>query len=154
MKTYYIDRTRDYYRAQGFSTDYTWSQYDETPFATLGKPLNASRVTLVTTGVVEADIPKPIRTAKHYAFSDVPEAFFTEELSWDKTTTHMRDRSSYFPVEILRALEEEQFIGDIAPRFHFVPTEYSQRLTIEQDAPSIVDACLEDEVDIAILIPL
>lgn len=154
MKIRYIDRTRDYYRAQGFSTDYTWSQNDDIPFTRPSKPLSDCRVTLVTTGVVEADIPKPIRTAQHYSFSDVPSEFYTEELSWDKTTTHMRDRSSYFPIEILESFADEQIIGDIAPRFHFVPTEYSQRLTILQDAPNIARACQEDEVDIAILIPL
>ena len=154
MKIRYIDRTRDYYRAQGFKADYAWSTNDETPFTPLTKLLSECTVTFVTTAVVESDIPKPIRTAQHYDFASAPAQFFTEELSWDKVTTHTRDRSSYFPIEVLRSLEEEGVIGNIASRFHFVPTEYSQRLTIDQDAPAIADACTEDEVDIAILIPL
>jgi hypothetical protein len=35
-----------------------------------------------------------------------------------------------------------------------VPTEYSQRRTIEQDAPEILRRCREDEADAALLVPL
>ena len=73
----------------------------------------------------------------------VPGEFFGKELS-----------RCALEIIVLRSLEEEGVIGSIASRFHFVPTEYSQRLTIDQDAPAIADACTEDEVDIAILIPL
>ena len=61
MKIRYIDRTRDYYRAQGFKADYAWSTNDETPFTPLTKPLSECTVTFVTTAVVESNIPKPIR---------------------------------------------------------------------------------------------
>ena len=72
MKIRYIDRTRDYYRAQGFKADYAWSTNDETPFTPLTKPLSECTVTFVTTAVVESDIPKPIRTAQHYDFESAP----------------------------------------------------------------------------------
>ena len=72
MKIRYIDRTRDYYRAQGFKADYAWSTNDETPFTPLTKPLSECTVTFVTTAVVESDIPKPIRTAQHYDFASAP----------------------------------------------------------------------------------
>ena len=45
-------------------------------------------------------------------------------------------------------------IGSLAARFHGVPTEYSQRRTIEQDGPEILRRCREDEVDAALLVPL
>jgi len=35
-----------------------------------------------------------------------------------------------------------------------VPTDYSQRRTLEQDAPEILRRCREDEVDVALLVPL
>jgi len=35
-----------------------------------------------------------------------------------------------------------------------VPTDYSQRRTIEQDAPQILARCREDGVDVALLVPL
>lgn len=111
-------------------------------------------VGLITTAVSEPGIPKPIREAKSYPTSEIPENFDTSELSWDKDSTHTDDRESYFPIEILRQLNAEGVIGDIAPRYHFVPTEFSQRLTEDIDAPATVAACFADQVDIALLIPL
>lgn len=94
------------------------------------------------------------RKARSIDFEDAPDAFFTEDLSWDKITTHTDDRETFFPLETLRQLVREGRISSLAKRFHFVPTEYSQRHTIEDDAPRILDACIEDAVDIAILVPL
>ena len=150
----YMARTRDYYRAQGFTSDYSWANNTETPLSLPKKELKEAVVTIITTAVVESDIPKPIRTAASYAWDRVPNAFDTSEVSWDKETTHTNDRQSYFPMEALQQLQAEGTIGRLANRFHFVPTEYSQRHTVDEDAPSILAACIEDEVDIAILVPL
>jgi hypothetical protein len=150
----YIERTKAYYRAQGFDRDYQWAMNTETPFSKPAKPLESARITLVTTAVVEPNIPKPIRTAKSYPFSEAPAQFDTAELSWDKVTTHTNDRETYFPLQALDARIAAGDIGSLAPRFHFIPTEYSQRHTRDQDAPLIAQHCLEDAVDLAILIPL
>ncbi|MCH8257330.1 MAG: hypothetical protein IIA75_05435 [Proteobacteria bacterium] len=150
----YIRRTRDYYRAQGFKTDYVWARFDETPFSPLTRPLADCTVTLVTTAVVEQEIPKPIRDARSYSFTEVPENFCTDDLAWDKVTTNTDDRQSYFPLEVLSELAESNRIGKLAPRFHFVPTEYSHASTLEKDAPTILEACRIDQVDIALLVPL
>ena len=34
----YMQRTRDYYRAQGFEDAYRWAQVDAVPFTPLSKP--------------------------------------------------------------------------------------------------------------------
>lgn len=153
-KIEYIQRTRDYYRAQGFERDYAWARNDDIPLTLLPRPLAEATVTLVTTAVVDPEVPKNLREASSHAFDAVPEAFDTRDLSWDKVTTHTRDRGSYFPVEILRELVSEGRLGRLAERFHFVPTEYSQRHTLDKDAPATLAACVQDEVDVAILVPL
>ncbi len=150
----YMERTRIYYRAQGFEKDYVWAHYEDSPFHQLEKPLSESRVTVVTTAVTHTNIPKAVRAAESISFNDVPDSFLTSELAWDKVTTHTDDRQSYFPLEVLNELVTAKFIGDIALRYHFVPTQYSHRATIEEDAPAVTRACLEDQVDIALLIPL
>lgn len=150
----YMERTRLFYRAQGFEKDYVWAHYDDTHFHQLKRPLDQCRVTVVTTAVTHGDIPKAVRAAESIPFSETPEHFETSELAWAKETTHTDDRQSYFPLEVLKQLEEEGVIGSLAPRYHFVPTQYSHRATITEDAPAISAACIEDEVDIAILIPL
>ncbi|MCB1647773.1 MAG: hypothetical protein KDI36_20100 [Pseudomonadales bacterium] len=149
----YMQRSRDFYGAQGFKP-YQWPHFDDIPFTRPGKPLNECRVAIVTTAVAEGDTPKPVRTAKAYPLDQVPERFRTDELSWDKECTHTDDRESYFPLASLRQLADEGTIGSLSPRFCFVPTEYSQRSTREEDAPAILAACQQDEVDVAILVPL
>ena len=149
-----MERTRLFYRAQGFTRDYVWAHHEDTPFHHLNKPVSECRVTVVTTAVTNADIPKPVRAAESTPFSDAPDNFYTAELAWDKETTHTDDRQSYFPLEVLSRLAQENRIRDLADRYHFVPTQYSHRATVAEDAPAIRQACIEDEVDIAILIPL
>lgn len=44
----YMDRTRAYYRALGYTKDYVWATHDEVPFTRLAKPLRETRIGLVT----------------------------------------------------------------------------------------------------------
>ena len=150
----YMQRTRDYYRAQGYPKDYVWAQHDDVPFHPLAKPLADCRVTIVTTAVPDPRLHKSVRRAESLLFSAAPAAFDTKDQAWDRENTHTNDRHSYFPYEALRSLAEEGVIGALTERFHHVPTHYSQRLTIEEDAPQVADACVQDEVDIALLCPL
>lgn len=152
----YMERTRRYYEAQGFERPYQWSHHEDIPFHQPTKPLERSRVTIVTTAIHPDDARQVMvgRAARSIALAEVPDNFFTDDLSWDKVTTHTRDRGSYFPLEPLQEMAAKGTIGSLAPRFHFVPTEYSQRHTINSDAPAILAACMQDEVDVALLVPL
>ena len=148
FRSLYMEKTRRYYEAQGFERAYRWAEYDDIPFTPLKKPLEDCRVTLITTAVPDGNVPKLLRKATSIPLEEVPESFFTDDLSWDKKATHTRDRASYFPLELCLQLVEEGTIGSLSERFHFVPTDYSQRHTLEDDAPSILKACQEDEVEI------
>lgn len=150
----YMERTRLFYRAQGFDRDYVWAHFETTPFLSPGKPLEDCVVTVVTTAVAHPEIPKPIRKAESIPFTEAPARFDTSELSWDKEATHTDDRQSYFPLEVLNDLAGQGIIKSVSRRFHFVSTQYSHRATSLDDAPSIAKACREDEVDIALLTPL
>ncbi|MDQ2831757.1 MAG: glycine reductase, partial [Chloroflexota bacterium] len=44
-------------------------------------------------------------------------------------------------------------IGRVAPRFHGVPTDRSQRATMQRDAPEVLAHCREDGADVALLVP-
>ena len=152
----YMERTRNYYAAQGFQQAYQWAHFDDIPFTRPAKPLADSTVAIITTAISGEDIEVPMvgRTARSIPVVQAPAKFLTDDLSWDKETTHTEDRESYFPLMFLEQLLENNRIGRIAPRFHFVPTEYSQRQTIDADAPFILQSCIEDEVDVAILVPI
>jgi hypothetical protein len=149
----YMQRTRHFYRAKGFSP-YQWARHSSIPWQKLRKPLAESRVALVSTAVPDEAILKPERVATSWGLAEAPTNFGTQELSWDKQTTHTNDRRSYFPLEDLLAAAQSGLIGSVAPRFHFLPTHFSQRQTVTRDGPAITRACIDDEVDIAILVPL
>ena len=44
----YMDRTRHYYRALGYTQDYIWATFDDVPFSQPAKPLSEMRIVLIT----------------------------------------------------------------------------------------------------------
>ncbi|HET7157735.1 MAG TPA: hypothetical protein VFI62_01985, partial [Burkholderiales bacterium] len=71
----------------------------------------------------------------------------------DRTHTSMEDSGTWFPLPALRACVASGRIGALASRFHGVPTNRSQRHTLEVDCPQVLSRCREDGVDAAILVP-
>jgi hypothetical protein len=156
----YIDRTREFYAAQGYEKPYVWAHHDEVPFAPLAKPLAQSRVALITTASPWREgepVDGVLRGGKQVwsgPTSAPPERLYTDDLAWDKQATHTCDVESFLPIRRLQERAAQGRIGSVAPRFHGVPTDYSQRRTLEQDAPEILARCREDRVDVALLVPL
>jgi hypothetical protein len=155
----YIDRTREYYAAQGYSTPYMWAHYESIPFTPLSKPLTECRVGLVTT----AGLPKPPgAVATMFVGKELyvepanppPQRFFTDDLFWDKKATHTEDVDSFMPINRLSEFVTSRRIGSASPRFYGVPTDYSQSRTLEHYAPQILEWCREDGLDIVLLMAL
>lgn len=150
----YMRRTRDYYRAQGYSSDYQWAHFDETPFQPVSKPLQQSTLVVITTAMPDTPQGRAERDVYSSPSEPVPESMYTEELSWDKSATHTRDVNSFLPLRQLQQLVEEGRLGAVAKRFHSLPTHYSQRLTRQTHGPEILKRCQQDRADIALLVPL
>ena len=155
----YIDRSREYYAAQGYGKPYAWPHYDKVPFTPLAKPLNSCRVGLVTT----AGKPKPagvvaamLAPRELYAepVNPPPQHLFTDDLFWDKKATHTEDVESFVPINRLAEYVAAGRIGSASPRFYGVPTDYSQVRTLERYAPQILDWCREDGLDAVLLAAL
>ena len=156
----YIDRTREYYAAQGYERPYAWARHQDAPFAPLPKPLAECRVAIVTTASEWRDqqrvdgVLRGVKGVYSAPVSPLPERLYTDDLSWDKESTHTDDVPSFLPVPQLEAAVAAGRVGSLAPRFHGVPTDYSQRNTREKDAPEILARLHEDQVDVALLVPL
>jgi len=84
----------------------------------------------------------------------MPAAMYTENLAWDKETTHTKDTGTYIPLDAMRTMIASGELGGIARRYHGVPTEYSQRQTLDNDAPAILSRVRDDNADAALLVPL
>jgi hypothetical protein len=160
----YMARTRDYYAAIGYETPYRWAHYTSAPFQPLQKPLNQSRVALITTAA-PFDPAKGDQGpgaaynggAKFYTVYDGDTAkthdLRISHVAYDRTHTAAEDSGTWFPLPQLIRLAREGRIGAIAPRFFGAPTNRSHRVTIETDAPDILSRCREDKVDAAVLVP-
>ncbi|MEM1432570.1 MAG: hypothetical protein AAGG11_00770 [Pseudomonadota bacterium] len=163
----YMERTRLFYEAQGYARSYRWAHFEDVPFTPLRKPLSEARLVLVTTAsplresaaATTGDTPIGATLLKKKALArrpvaDPPSALYTDDLSWDKEATHTRDLASYFPLRELATRVADGRLGSLTASYFCVPTEYSQRQTIEDDAPAIRTGALEEGADIALLVPL
>jgi hypothetical protein len=160
----YLQRIRSYYRALGYGTPYEWAHAADVPFTPLRKALSACRVALITTAApYQADqgdqgpgAPYNARAKFYTVYSgdaaDDPDLRIAH-LAIDRQHTTAEDMASYFPLAALRRSAAAGRIAEVAPRFHGVPTNRSQRATLEVDGPQIVARCLADAVDAAILVP-
>ncbi len=152
----YMERTRDYYRALGYEKDYVWAANAEVPFARLAKPLREARIGLVATAHPADKSNHDAKGVRHVwsgSMDPLPEVN-TDNLAWDRESTHTKDRETFLPIATLNGLVKEGLIGALASRFHGAPTGYSQKKTNETDAPELVRRLKEDRVDAVLLTAL
>jgi D-proline reductase (dithiol) PrdB len=150
----YIDRSREYYAAQGYTQPYAWAHFRDVPFVPLKKPLSECRVGLVTTaGRLEIEGASQGGNREFYAMAanPAPKGIYTAHLFWDKKATHTDDLDSFLPLNRLTECAAEGRIGSVSPRFYGVPTDYSQGRTLNVAAPQIFDWCRQDGLDAVLL---
>jgi D-proline reductase (dithiol) PrdB len=148
----YIDRSREYYTAQGYTQPYAWAYHNSVPFTPLLKPLSESRLGLVTTaGKIDGEAKNQDRWFYAISAYPAPTRMFTDHLFWDKKATHTEDIDSFLPLNRLAEYAATGRIGSVSPRFYGVPTDYSQSRTSLRNAPKILEWCREDVVDAVLL---
>lgn len=160
----YMRRTREYYRAIGYTTPYRWAHYIDAPFTALKKPLSQSRVSLITTAAPyqpdkgdQGPGAAYNGSAKFYAVysgdTSVDHDLRISHIGYDRVHTSATDVGTWFPLPALRRLAATGRIGAVAPRFHGAPTNRSHRVTVETDAPEMLRRVREDGADVAIVVP-
>jgi hypothetical protein len=154
----YIDKTREYYRDQGYEAPYRWAHFEDIPFTPLRGPLAQCRVGLVTTSEMaiagEPDAwseDDPVRDVYSLPTTTPLDRLFSRKDAYDRYATTLADVDSYLPLTHLRALAAEGRVRDLAPRFQVIYSQYSQRKTLTVDAPEILRQMHEDRVDVAVL---
>ncbi len=158
----YIDRTRDYYRAQGYEKDYAWAHFDEIPFSAMSKALADCRIALVSTsdiavrGAEDDGDERGFLIGNAYSIpaDTAVDQLHTEIEHFDRHATHLDDVNSYFPITRLHEAARAGRIASVAQRAHGVFTSYSQRRTSDVDAAEVLKRCREDAVDAVLLTPV
>ncbi len=160
----YIERTRNYYLALGYENPYVWAHYLEVPFTPLKKPLNQSVLGLVTTAV-PFDPSKGAQGpgAPYNAAAKFYEPYVQSiqeqadlriaHVGVDRKNANMEDGNCWFPLEAAKRALAKGHIQSLSKNFYGLPTNRSQRHTLEIDAPLILSKMRADNVDVAVLIP-
>ncbi|HEY6910062.1 MAG TPA: glycine/sarcosine/betaine reductase selenoprotein B family protein [Myxococcales bacterium] len=160
----YMQRTRDWYLALGYPAPYRWAHHRDVPFQPLAKPLARCTVALVTTAAPYQPDKGPQgpgapynAAAKFYRVYSGDSAADLDvriaHVAIDRKHTGMEDSGTWFPLARLREASARGRIGALARRFHGMPTNRSQRHTIEVDCAELLARCREDGVDAAVLVP-
>ena len=169
----YIDKTREYYNSQGYDKSYRWAHNETAPFTPLKKPLSKSRVTLISTagftlmpeeGLSEEEKKALMTSGSNVGSYDlevwpVPSDISEDRILYvvanhDRAQSDMSDPNTFFPVTRLREFAAEGVLGSLAPTYFRLKENYSQRKTIEVDAPEVLRHCQEEQVDVALLSPV
>jgi hypothetical protein len=152
----YIDKSREYYAAQGYERPYRWAAPPEPPaFQPLPGPLSSLRVGLVTTAFpLPADgSPPPVEVPYAQPVEPLPTTRFSADTNRDHDAAPANERESFLPLQRLQELAAEGRFGGLPPRFYGVPFDYSQRRTVEQDAPAVLELLRADGVGAAMVVP-
>jgi D-proline reductase (dithiol) PrdB len=129
----------------------------------LRKPLAQTRIAIVTTaapyqpGKGDQGPGAPYNAAAKFftvysASTDSDPDLRISHVAIDRQHTTAKDQGSYFPLRALRRAAQRRRIGEIAPRFHGLPTNRSHRVTLLTDCAEIVSRCLAEDVDAALLV--
>ena len=160
----YMERTRSYYLGLGYETPYIWAHYIDVPFAPLQKSLKQSTLGLVTTAV-PFDASKGLQgpgapynaAAKFYdpyaRSIDEDADLRIAHVGIDRRNANMQDSNCWFPLSAAKRAAQRGRVQTVSQHFYGLPTNRSQRHTLEIDAPLILSKMREDGVDVAVLIP-
>jgi len=155
----YIPRITNQYEELGYGT-YNWLHSEDAPvMQALTKPLSECRVGLVATGGVYAEGQTAFTYKDDTTYRAVPsttsvDALRATHFAYDLTNAR-EDINVVFPIEALREMDEDGTIGSLASNFYTcMGGIYSQRRVREELAPAIVQRCLDDELDVVLLVPV
>jgi hypothetical protein len=160
----YMERTRNYYLGLGYETPYVWAHFIDVPFTPPSKPLNQSVLGLVTTATPFDSSKGPQGPGAPYnsaaKFYEPYSRSVNEDLDLriahvgiDRRNANMQDSHCWFPLDAAKRAVKTGRIQAISKHVYGLPTNRSQRHTLEVDAPLILDMMRADQVDLAVLIP-
>ena len=156
----YMRMTRELYESHGYAA-YGWYHADSPPaFTPLAKPLSQCRIgVLSTSGAYRVG-----QRAYHYkddtSIRAIAKDTPAEQIHFSHITENYlpdprRDANCVLPVDALRTLEAEGFIGEVADDlFSCMGGIYSQRRVREELIPAVTEAFQAQRIDAAFLIPM
>ncbi len=143
---------------------YAWRSVQPVPCAVLRKPLDHSRVALVTTAGLVGPEHAPFDLSARggdVTFRVIPADVDLQALrvqhrsdAFDRSAVD-RDRNVAFPLERLQELVVDGVVGHVAPRhLSFMGSITAPGRLRAETAPQAAGLLVEDQVDVALLVPV
>jgi len=158
MHIEYMKLMNQLYTKMGYPA-YQWVKNEDTPpWQPLRKPLSRSRVALLASGGIYATGQTAFHFKDDTSYRAIPRNIRTGDLrathfAYDLTAARS-DPNSVFPLDSLRQLVSEGFIGELCEHaYTFMGGIYSSRRVKEELAPGLTERLEDDRADIALLVP-
>lgn len=152
------------YWVQAMLAAYRWRRIDPTPRATLRVPLERARVALVTTAGLVAPGQPPFDESSpggDWSYRVIPGDLDPERLEEHQRSESFdhagiaSDRNLALPLNRLRELVADGTIGEVAPRhLSFMGSITAPGRLMRRSAPEAAGLLVEDQVDLALVIPV
>ncbi|MFW6080408.1 MAG: glycine/sarcosine/betaine reductase selenoprotein B family protein [Desulfosalsimonas sp.] len=158
MHIEYMKLMDQLYTSMGYSA-YRWVKNNDTPpWQSIGKPLSQSRLALLASGGIYATGQVAFHFKDDTSYRAIPRNVRTEDLrathfAYDLTAAR-NDPNSVFPIDSLRQLVSEGFLGELCEHaYTFMGGIYSSRRVKEELAPSLTERLIDEGADLALLVP-
>jgi D-proline reductase (dithiol) PrdB len=138
---------------------YRWVVNEDAPWTPLVKPLSRCRVALLSSGGVHHVAQPPFHTRDDTSLREISRDVKLKDLRIShfgyRTEDAKADPNCVFPIERMRELEAEGFIGELAdPAYTCMGGIYSARRVVTELAPALVERVKRARADLFFLVPV
>ena len=152
----YVDVTRAMFPDQ---PPYEWTENDSAPWTSIKKELAESKVVLISSGGVYLKDQQPFNPIKNdLSFREIPKETDLKNLRishdfYDHTDAE-KDINCVFPIERMRELENEGFIGEFSEiNFTFMGRIFKKNQFLNEMIPELISKLKRMKTDLAFLVP-
>ena len=147
-----------------FLRTYPWRRIDPVPVAVLGKPMEECRAALVTSAGLVAPGDRPFSSSVlggDFSFRVIPSSIDVQTLEdhhRSDSYSHAgveADRNMGLPLDRMHEMAAAGIFRSVAPRHISVMGSITAPgRFVKRTAPELADLLIEDEVDVALLVPV
>jgi D-proline reductase (dithiol) PrdB len=156
----YVSGLDEMYQRQGFPP-YRWSEFDSSPWTPVEKPLERTRLALVSSAGISRHDQEPFDpwAVNDLSFRQIPVDTPYRDLRLDHNyfdhRDALRDLNCVFPVQRLKELADRGFIGSLAPTAITLGMGrlYKRTALQKQTSPRLVEVLKEQDADAVLLVP-
>jgi D-proline reductase (dithiol) PrdB len=156
----YVSALDEMYQNQGFPP-YRWSNFDSSPWTPSAKPLRESCLALISSAGIFRDDQEPFDpwAVNDLSFRRIPVDTPPERLNLHHNYFDHRDAlhdlNCVFPVERLKELEDDGYIGSVTPEAITLGMGrlYKRTALQNETVPEIIDVLKQQGANLVLLVP-